>query len=306
MMNVTEVAKGLRFPEGPIAMPDGTVILVEIERGALSRVHPDGRIETIAIVGDGPNGAAMGPDGWIYICNNGGFAWHDLPNGALMPGNQSDDYKGGRIEKVNPDTGEVKVLYAECGGEKLKGPNDLVFDRDGGFYFTDLGKRRQWDMDLSSVYYAKADGSSISRLVHGVITANGCGLSADEKTLYFAETTTARLWAIDLDAPGVPKKQPDGQRQRLVYGLPGYQLLDSMALDEAGNVCVGTLINGGITSFAPDGSGVEFFPFDDILATNICFGGEGLRTAYVTLSTTGRLVKCEWPRAGQPLNFLNK
>jgi gluconolactonase len=305
-MNVTEVASGLRFPEGPIAMPDGSVILVEIERGTLSRVSPGGAVEPIAQLGGGPNGAAMGPDGWIYVCNNGGFTWHTLPNGGLMPGAQAADYRGGRIERVDPDTGEHHVLYTECDGQTLKGPNDLVFDRSGGFYFTDLGKRRQWDMDLSSVYYARPDGSSITRIVHGVITANGCALSPDETTLYFAETTTGRLWAVDLDAPGKPRKQPNGQPHRLVYGLPGHQLLDSMAVDAAGNVCVATLINGGVTSFAPDGSGIEFFPFDDTLTTNICFGGPDLRTAYVTLSTTGRLVKCEWPRPGLPLNFLNR
>ncbi len=305
-MNVTEIASGLRFPEGPIAMPDGSVILVEIERGTLSRVQPNGGVEVIARVGGGPNGAAMGPDGWIYICNNGGFAWHNLPDGGLMPGNQSDDYKGGRIERVNPETGEHEVVFTECDGVPLKGPNDLVFDRSGGFYFTDLGKRRQWDMDLSSVYYARPDGKTITRLVHGVITANGCALSPDETVLYFAETTTGRLWAVDLASPGKAKKQPGGQPHRLVRGLDGHQLLDSMAVDAEGNVCVATLINGGITSFAPDGSGIEHFPFDDILVTNICFGGKDLRTAYITLSTTGRLIKCEWPRPGLALNFLNK
>lgn len=268
-MNVTEIASGLRFPEGPIAMPDGSVILVEIERGTLSRVQPNGGVEVIARVGGGPNGAAMGPDGWIYICNNGGFAWHNLPDGGLMPGNQSDDYKGGRIERVNPETGEHEVVFTECDGVPLKGPNDLVFDRSGGFYFTDLGKRRQWDMDLSSVYYARPDGKTITRLVHGVITANGCALSPDETVLYFAETTTGRLWAVDLASPGKAKKQPGGQPHRLVRGLDGHQLLDSMAVDAEGNVCVATLINGGITSFAPDGSGIEHFPFDDILVTNI-------------------------------------
>lgn len=305
-MNVTEIASGLRFPEGPIAMPDGSVILVEIERGTLSRVQPNGDIEVIAKVGGGPNGAAMGPDGWIYICNNGGFAWHNLPNGGLMPGNQSDDYTGGRIERVNPETGEHEVVFTECDGVPLKGPNDLVFDRSGGFYFTDLGKRRQWDMDLSSVYYARPDGKTITRLVHGVITANGCALSPDETVLYFAETTTGRLWAVDLDSPGKARKQPGGQPHRLVRGLDGHQLLDSMAVDAEGNVCVATLINGGITSFAPDGSGIEHFPFDDILVTNICFGGKDLRTAYITLSTTGKLIKCEWPRPGLALNFLDK
>lgn len=305
-MNVTEIASGLRFPEGPIAMPDGSVILVEIERGTLSQVRPNGDIEVIATVGGGPNGAAMGPDGWIYICNNGGFAWHTLPNGGLMPGNQSEDYKGGRIERVHPETGEHEVVFTQCDGVPLKGPNDLVFDRSGGFYFTDLGKRRQWDMDLSSVYYARPDGKTITRLVHGVITANGCALSPDETVLYFAETTTGRLWAVDLESPGKAKKQPGGQPHRLVRGLDGHQLLDSMAVDAEGNVCVATLINGGITSFAPDGSAIEHFPFDDILVTNICFGGKDLRTAYITLSTTGKLIRCEWPRPGLALNFLNK
>ena len=79
-----------------------------------------------------------------------------------------------------------------------------------------------------------------------------------------------------------------------------------MAVDAEGNICVATLINGGITSFKADGSGTEHFPFPDILTTNICFGGKDLKTAFITLSTTGKLVSCEWPRAGLPLNFLNK
>ena len=68
-----EVATGLRFPEGPVAMPDGSVILVEIESQHLTRVKPGGAIERIAHLGGGPNGAAIGPDGRAYICNNGGF-----------------------------------------------------------------------------------------------------------------------------------------------------------------------------------------------------------------------------------------
>ena len=70
-MKLTKICEGLDFPEGPIAMADGTVILVEIRRQTLSRVHPDGRIDVIAQLGGGPNGAAVGPDGMIYVCNNG-------------------------------------------------------------------------------------------------------------------------------------------------------------------------------------------------------------------------------------------
>lgn len=92
----------------------------------------------------------------------------------------------------------------------------------------------------------------------------------------------------------------------LVAGLPGYQLFDSLAVDAEGNVCVATLVNGGITSISPDGSRIEHFATDDPLTTNICFGGEDLHTAYITLSSSGRLVKAEWARPGLPLNFLNR
>src|SRR4029450_8044826 len=104
---VTEIAQGLRFPEGPVAMPDGSVILVEIERKTLSRVTADGTIHVVATLGGGPNGAAMGPNGKIYVTNNGGLKFMDRP-GKLFPIAQADDYKGGSIQIVGPGTGEVE------------------------------------------------------------------------------------------------------------------------------------------------------------------------------------------------------
>jgi len=76
---VKQITSGLRFPEGPVAMPDGSVILVEIQRQTLSRVTPDGKIHVVATLGGGPNGAAMGPGGKIYVTNNGGFGWIEPP-----------------------------------------------------------------------------------------------------------------------------------------------------------------------------------------------------------------------------------
>ena len=121
MLDITEITDGLQFPEGPIAMPDGSVIVVEIARSALSRVNPDGTIDVIAELGGGPNGAAIGPDGCCYVCNNGGFEWHRSSEGLIFPGNQPDDYSGGRIERVDLETGEVNVLYREADGVPLKG-----------------------------------------------------------------------------------------------------------------------------------------------------------------------------------------
>ena len=140
------VCTGLQFPEGPIAMPDGSVILVEIKRQTLSRVTPQGEIEVIANCGGGPNGAAFGPDGRVYICNNGGFEWGVI-DGFTRPTVGAKNYTNGSIQAVDVNSGAVETLYTQCNGESLKGPNDIVFDQHGGFYFTDLGKRWPRTMD---------------------------------------------------------------------------------------------------------------------------------------------------------------
>jgi len=307
MAELRELATGLRFPEGPIAMPDGSVILVEIEAGRLTRVLPDGTKQTVAEPGGGPNGAAIGPDGKCYVCNNGGFNWHEA-DGILRPVSQADDYSGGRIERIDLDTGAVEVLYTRCGDNKLNGPNDLVFDGDGGFWFTDLGKARARDMDRGAVYYARADGSRIVEVAFPLVTPNGIGLSADDKILYVAETETSRLWRYDVLGPGRLSRAdwPNTNGGILVAGMPGYQRFDSLALDSAGNICVGTLIEGGVTVISPDGQSVEHIGVPDPYCTNICFGGPDLKTAYLTLSAHGTLVAMDWPRPGLPLHFLNK
>ncbi len=98
MSDITLVAEGLKFPEGPIAMLDGSVLVVEIARGTLSRVC-NGETTVVADLGGGPNGAAIGPGGHCFVCNNGGFSWVETSSGRLFPSGQADDYAGGRIEK---------------------------------------------------------------------------------------------------------------------------------------------------------------------------------------------------------------
>jgi len=223
MSEFSVIATGLRFPEGPIAMPDGSVLLVEIARGTLSRVA-GGEVSVVAELGGGPNGAAIGPDNCCYVCNNGGFNWIETPTGRLLPGEEPDNYSGGRIEKVNLDTGQLEVLYSHCNGQPLRGPNDIVFDRTGGFWFTDHGKTRARERDRTGVFYARADGSKIQEVIFPLEGPNGIGLSPAEDELYVAETPTGRLWAYELEAPGRLKGErrdkPDGGR--LVAGREGY------------------------------------------------------------------------------------
>jgi gluconolactonase len=227
------------------------------------------------------------------------------PDHGLIPVGQAWDYSGGRIEAVDLATGEVEVVYRGTAQHPLKGPNDLVFDAHGGFYFTDLGKMRPRESDRGAVYYGKADGTLLREIAFPLVMPNGIGLSPDGRTLYVAETETARLWAWPILEPGVlgrePWPSPHGGR---MIAQPGgvYQRFDSLAVEAAGNICVATLAHGGITVISPDGGSIEHIPMPDLHTTNLCFGGEGLRTAYVTLSNSGRLVAVEWPRPGLALN----
>jgi gluconolactonase len=301
------VTRGLKFPEGPVAMPDGTLLVAEIFGGNVMRVQPDGRKDVVAHVGGGPNGIAIGPDGAAYVCNNGGQKWHADGHRYRSIG-QPDDYKGGWIERVDLATGKAEVLYRECDGHRLCAPNDIVFDRQGGFWFTDFGKVRPRDIDRGGVYSATTDGRSISCAQHPFQGPNGIALSPDDKTLWVAETDAARLWSYKILGPGKLEKQPFPSPNGGVFvaGSEPYQRFDSMAVEANGNVCIATLVRGGITVVPPDGKNVEFVPLDDLYVTNICFGGADLRKAYVCLSHEGLLIEMDWPRPGLPLWFLNK
>lgn len=300
------IATGLDFPEGPLALPNGDILVTEIRSNRIARIGPGGAHSVFAVTGGGPNGLAAGPDGAFYVAQNGGFTWveREAPDGSMRmyPGDRPHDSIGGQIQRVSADGSEVKTLYRECEGEPLKGPNDLVFDREGNFYFTDLGKTHGRTVDRTGVFYASPDGKMIREIVYPMERPNGCALSPDERTLYVVETPTGRVWAFELAGPGQVKSR------RVLATLPGGPPLnqangDSMCVDARGNVLVATLVNGGITTIRPDGS-LDHTPCPDPLTTNCCFGGQDFRTLYVTLSTTGQLIAFDnWPTPGLKLNF---
>lgn len=310
MSNATQAAEmevmatGLQFPEGPIAMPDGSVILVEIARGTISRVQPDGSVDVVAECGGGPNGIAFGPDGRIYVCNNGSFPSSIDEKGRTRISAPADSKnKLGYIQTVDLETGTVETIYSEVNGKHLSAPNDIVFDATGGFWFTDHGKTWERQRDHGGVYYARPDGSHVEEVVYPVEAPNGIGLTTDDSRIYVAETHTGRVRYWDLAGPG-KIDSPYGVHTRgtLLAGLEGDQLLDSLAIDSENHVCVATIRNGGVTDFAPDGSSVHV-PTGDAITTNICFGGDDMCTAYITGSLGGTLLKTTWHRPGHRLHF---
>ncbi|MGB8365549.1 MAG: SMP-30/gluconolactonase/LRE family protein [Rhizomicrobium sp.] len=298
------VATGLRFPEGPVALNDSSVLVVEIEGGCLMRISPSGDKQVVAELGGGPNGAAVGPDGKCYVCNNGGFEWTRNETGYVRPMGRATAYTGGRIERVDLQTGAVEILFTHCGEIPLCGPNDIVFDKEGGFWFTDHGKTYGRLMDRGAVYYARRDGSLIKQAIYPVMTPNGVGLSPDEKTLYVTETETGRLWRFPIIGEGEVAKEPwpSPHGGVILHGMPGYQRFDSLAVEAGGNICVATLVRGGVSVFSPNGELVEFWEAPEPYCTNICFGGPNLKTAFITLSGTGQLIAVDWPRPGLPLH----
>lgn len=301
------VTEGLAFPEGPVVFPDGSVIVVEIGAGQVTRVWGDGRKEVVAKTGGGPNGAAIGLDNALYICNSGAVDW--VEHCHLGEGPEAV----GRIERIDLSTGKVDRLYESCEGRPLGAPNDLVVDKAGGIWFTDTGKSRPRTWSKSGLFYCSPDGSSIREVFakavsdrgFGAVSYNGIGLSPDGNTVYVADVRTARVMGFSLAGYGTlaPGTGVRGAPDRVLASIPGEIGLDSMALTASGKLCVGTIWNGGIAVIDPRDGQFEHHPFPDEYVTNIAFGGTDMRTAYITLSGTGKLIRTRWPEPGLKLNF---
>lgn len=281
------VAEGLAFPEGPVVMADGSVIVVELAAGRITRCW-NGRTETVCDIGGGPNGAAIGPDGALYVCNSGGLDLAKFQN-ARGPGHE------GRIERVDLATGKFERLYDMCDGIALEAPNDIVFDADGRMWFTDLGKTHDGIRTASGLFAALPDGSAVVAINRHAISYNGVGLSPDGAYVYVADTHQARLWRYD--------RKVEAQRPTWVATAPGPVGFDSLAVTAAGNICVATLYDGGISTITPGGQVSKFAIEGEPYVTNIAFGGADMRDAYISLSTTGRLVKTRWDEPGLRLAF---
>lgn len=283
------LSSGYGFPEGPSQGPDQRIYLVEMSNNVVSRFGRDGAREPFAAIDGSPAATAWGPDGAIYVTNNGGLAIVDG-----RPAGRSERNTGGSIDRIAPD-GTIVRLYRECDGVPLDAPNDLVFDPDGGFYFTDPQHGNLFDdaeMPKGHVYWATPDGSTIRRVASGYDTSNGIAITNDARRLLVCETLSARIWVHDILGPG-----RIGPR-RLHAQLPDGHLPDGCALDCEDHLVVAAVTAGALVHVAPDGRVVERIPIEDALVTNCCFVGPARTTLAITEGLLGRVSAIEWPRPG--------
>ena len=297
-MNIEIVADGLGFAEGPVEMPNGDIVTVDVRGGRLMRSQPDGSTREIASPGGGPNGAAIGPDGALYVVNNGGFPWSER-SGLLIPVDENGstrppNFEGGWVDRIDPETGDIDRLFDGLDGERFLGPNDIVFDQSGGFWFTDLGKSDARSMDRGSLFYARPDGTGLRRVAWNLTGPNGVGLSPDGSIVYVAETNTGRLLAWNVVGPGEVTGSP-----KIMMATANH--FDSLAVEADGTVVVAA-ISHGICVLRPSGE-IDYVDVPDVMTTNVCFAGDDMQSAYITMSASGCLGKVRWPRPGLRLAF---
>ena len=266
------VAEGLSFPEGPV-WHEGSLYFVEIVAGRIGRFTPGEGVAYIAEPGGGPNGATLGPDGALYVTQNGGMS---RPN-RTTPG----------ILRVGLDGG-VTMVTTEVGGLTLEGPNDLCFGADGRLYFTDprcasdpaknqnSGRLFAWDL-------ARSQGECLLEV--GPVFPNGIAFDRDG-VLHWTESFSQRVMALRGGKPEpiivLPKRHhPDG----FCIGADGRLYVASTYAH-----CVSVIERGEI---------VERYECGDGMITNCCFAGTDL---YVTDSRRGLLWKVAVGRPGLPLH----
>lgn len=299
------LAAGLAFPESPVVSEDGSVVVSEMAAGRVTRVCADGKTETVARPGGGPNGVGRLPDGRLVVCQNGGSRFglgpwpYDFPGSVTIfrPLGPAENPVTPSVQIVDTD-GTVAVLTTEfrtrSGATRpLIRPSDVCVDKYGGFYLTDGGTTSGRQRTITGLLYGTVE-DGLQEIAYPLEMPNGIALSPDGTLLYVAETRTRRIWEFELAGPGRIR------RARGLTTVPSGGALniggaDGVSTDPRGRVLVATLGAGGVTVFSPTGKLLGAIPADDPMTTNVAVSADGDRL-FMTLASSGRLVVVDdWP-----------
>ena len=256
-----QLATGFRFTEGPVADRDGNVYFTDSHHGVIYLWSTDGelvkyhdnRILTVGLAVDRYNCLLVCEDNMI-LDESGKFIMYDGPCRRLV--------------SIDQD-GSKTVIVDSYGGKKLNGLNDIWIDPDGGIYMTDPDWGREgMEQGTSQVLYLTPDRSRLIRVIDDLAITNGVTGTRDGKVLYVIESKADQVYAYDVGEDGTLI----GKRLFAEVGN------DGMTVDEYGNLYVTDI---GITIYAPDGKKLETITVPE-RPSNVCFGGPGGRTLYIT------------------------
>ncbi len=262
-MDATLLASNLGFPEGPVVMPDGSIVLCDGNTGEL--LHwKDGAMGTFADTGGSPWGAVLGSDGAIYVTQGGN-----------VPGSGDESAVAG-IQRVNAD-GSVELLASTIGGHELAGPNDLAFGPDGRLWFTDSGTEQDDRYEPAKrapgrLFVLGAGGVGEFLMERPEVYPNGIAFDA-QKRMYWTESAAHRVCRLD-----------DGQATTWCQLSDGH-VPDGMAFAADGRAFVCTTISEGVTVLSADGEVLEEIHLGQH-ATNCIFAGPAL---YVTATAVAEI-----------------
>jgi gluconolactonase len=267
------VAEGLRFPEGPSWLGDGTVAVAEMQGESVAVIDAGGSVTRPGDLGGGPNGTVAGASGELYVANNGGLS--AAGRGFWHAPRQFD----GRVQRVDPD-GTVTTVADGLPGPAPHRPNDLTFAPDGTLIVTDSADWEQLpDVPEGRVLGVAADGA-VSVLAELPAMPNGLAFSPDGATLYVAQSLTRKILACDYrdGALGEPRTVV-----KLPAGMP-----DGLCVAGDGRLVICGSVGGVLFVVDPSGDVLETIEAPEgSQPTNCCIGDDG--TLYVTFSVAGQL-----------------
>jgi gluconolactonase len=280
------VATGLRFPEGPVWCPDGTLVCTSVADGALERIDVErGSVERLAVVAGGANAVARADDGGFLVTQNGGI---DFSATGLFP----DDPP--KYQPVTPGlqrvdaSGTVTYVSDSVDGGPYLAPNDLVVAPDGTLWFTDPPHYPP-TADLAGRVHTMTPDGDVTVAATGFAYCNGIALEPDGTP-------------VAVEGAGLVRLLRDGSWEWIIERL-GEGAGDGFAVDRDGRFYVAVTADHGVRVLEPDGTEVEFLAIDGAgVTTNCCFGGPDLRTLFATDGVPGTVVAWErMPTPGLPL-----
>jgi gluconolactonase len=261
---VLVIKDGFQGTEGPITLPDGSVIFTETNAGRLTKIDKDGSTSTFLENPDSPNALAWDKKGRLIAV-------------LTKPGQC-------KIAVLLPKGSEA-VLADNYEGKPFGRPNDLVVDKKGGVYFTDPGPGGQTTgcgppPTLPPTVYYISPGGKIIKVADGIARPNGIQLSPDEKIIYVNNTGGEYLLAFDIQKDGTLRNRRNFAHYRDVQKTASGVIsgADGLALDSRGRVFVATL--KGIQVFSPQGQFLGMIPTPR-QPQNLAFAGPDKKTLYV-------------------------